>query len=279
MRHNEDIFITFDGLRLFEQWWLPEDKPKAVVIIVHGYGEHSGRYGHAAEYLTQNGYCVYAFDLRGHGRSEGKRAFVWSFGEYLIDLENFLSRIRKAEGRKPVFILGHSLGGTIATLFAITRKPDINGLILSGPFLKFTGDISPLLQNLALLLGPFFPKMPLFKRLNVYLISRDPEVVARYESDPLIYHGRTYVREAAEIIRAIKQIQAQMGTVSLPLIILHGTSDRLSEVEGSRQLYSRASSTDKTLKLYEGLYHEVLNEPQKMRVLADIVAWLDRHML
>ena len=127
MQHNEETFKTTDGLDIFAQWWRPGVGPKAVVVIVHGYAEHSSRYIHVAEHLIRHGYAVYAFDLRGHGRSEGTRAFVRSFDDYLADLACFLTRVNKREPGKPIFLLGHSMGGTIVTLFAATRQTGVRG--------------------------------------------------------------------------------------------------------------------------------------------------------
>lgn len=260
-----------------ERWWRPEGEPRAVVLIVHGWAEHSGRYDRSAEYLTRRGYAVYAFDLRGHGRSEGERALVRSFDEYLVDVEDSLSRARAGEPGKRIFLLGHSLGGAIAALFAITRKPDVAGLVLSGPYIKLTGDVSPLRLKLALIFGTILPSLPVSKKVKSSLLSRDPEVAEQYDKDPLVYHGMMKAREAREIIRAVERIHAGMELVTSPLLILHGSNDRIADIEGSRELYLRAGSVDKTLKIYEGFYHEVLNEPGKERVLADIVAWLDAH--
>ncbi len=277
MEHDTGRFKTADDLNLFEQWWRPEEKPKATVIIVHGYAEHSTRYTHVAEHLVNNGYAIETFDLRGHGQSEGKRAFVRSFDEYLGDLEQFLERVRQRRKAKNTFLLGHSMGGAIVSLFAITRKPDIKGLILSGPALKISDDISPLLVRLSSIIGTFLPKLPTIK-LDSSGISRDPEVVRRYDNDPLVYRGGIPARTGAEITGATKVIQAQMESISLPLLILHGTDDRLADPEGSKSLYQHAQSKDKTLKLYEGYYHEVMNEPEKEMVLGDIVEWMERHL-
>lgn len=276
MQHNEGLFKTTNRLHLYEQWWRPAAGPiKAVVVIVHGYSEHSSRYGHVAEHLTANGYGVDAFDLRGHGQSGGLRAFVWSFDEYLQDLECFFCRVREREPEKPIFLLGHSLGGTVVTLFTITRKPATVGVLLSGAALKLPRYVTPQVIRQALFISFFVPKFPLLERINSRVISRSPEVVAKYESDPLVYHGRMRAREGVEIMRAMKRIQDNMEAMTLPVMIMHGTRDHLTEIDGSQELYRRALSTDKTLKLYEGFYHEIMNEPYKAQVLTDITAWLD----
>lgn len=275
MRRNEALFQAGDGVQLFERSWLPEGDPKSVVVIVHGYAEHSGRYQHVAERLVGSGHTVYAFDLRGHGRSQGKRTYVRSLDEHVTDLEGFLACVRQREPALPLFLLGHSMGGTIVTLFLISTEHDVRGAILSGAGLKLPGGISRILQWLLTVLGRFAPRLPV-RKLKSEDISRDETVVSRYDTDPLVYRGRMHAGTATAVIQAIRTIQARMEAIALPLLLLHGTSDSLTEPEGSSQLYQRAGSPDKTLKLYEGLYHEVLNEPEKEQVLADLIEWLNR---
>lgn len=275
--HSTGTYESDDGLRLFEQGWSPAGNPKAVVAIVHGYGEHSCRYVHVAEELTRNGYAVSTFDLRGHGQSQGDpRTFIRSFEEHLDDLEDFLSRVRERHPGRPLFLFGHSMGGTISTLFAIARQPEIRGLLLSGASLKLSNKYSPSLITLAKIISALFPKLPLLK-LDASAVSRDPEVVRDYVRDPLVHHGGIPARTGAEMNRAMELIRQQMEALEVPLLILHGTGDLLADPEGSRQLYDRSQSVDKDLRLYEGLYHEILNEPEKAQVLADMVGWLDAH--
>ena len=275
--HSTGIYESDDGLRLFEQEWSPEGTPRAGVVIVHGYGEHSGRYVHVAEELTRNGYAVSTFDLRGHGQSQGDpRTFVRSFDEHLDDVERFLSRVRERHPGHPLFLFGHSMGGTIATLFAIVRQPEIRGLLLSGASLKLSDNYSPSLITLAKIISLVLPKLRLIK-LDASAVSRDPEVVRDYVTDPLVYHSGIPARTGAEMNRAMERIRQGMETLEVPLLIMHGTDDLLADPEGSRQLYDHAESDDKDLRLYEGLYHEILNEPEKAEVLADMVEWLDGH--
>jgi alpha-beta hydrolase superfamily lysophospholipase len=257
---------------LYEQSWQPE-KSAASVAIVHGYAEHSARYAHVAAHLAQHGYAVYAFDLRGHGRSAGRRCFVRSFDEYLADLELFLARVAARAPGKPIFMLGHSMGGAIATLFVIKRRAVLRGLILSGASLKISDDVSPALRRVSAFVGRLFPKLPTI-RLDSRAISRDPEVVKSYETDMLVYHGSAPAGTATSFFRAVSDIQAGMELIDLPLLILHGAQDRLADVAGSKRLYARVRSRDKQLKLYDGLYHEILNEPERAQVLADITTWL-----
>ncbi|MDZ7342197.1 MAG: lysophospholipase [candidate division KSB1 bacterium] len=273
-QHEDGKFKTNDGLNLFEQRWQPSAEPKAVIIIIHGYAEHSGRYAHVAEYLVNHGYAVETFDLRSHGQSDGKNTFIRSFDEFLSDVDLFFKRVNERHPNQKLFLLGHSMGGLIASLFVVTRKPDVKGLILSGPSLKISDDISPLLVKLSSVIGKIVPRLPTIK-LDGTAVSRDPEIVKKYDTDPLNYRGGIPARTGAEFNRATKMIQEQMEAIDLPLLIVHGTADRLADPAGSQQLYERAQSKDKTLKFYDGFYHEVMNEPEKERVLADIVAWLD----
>jgi alpha-beta hydrolase superfamily lysophospholipase len=266
VKHETGTFETTGGLTLFEQRWVADGPPRAVVAIVHGYAEHSGRYAWTAERLTASGYAVEALDLRGHGRSGGERVFVNSFDEYLDDVEGFLARVRDRNPGLPVFLFGHSMGGGVVTAFTIARRPALAGVLLSGSaMLGPRPSARPDPSN------PPRPPGP----LPANTISRDPAVVAAYESDPLVYRGAPRTDRAAAMGAAFDMVQQGMESIALPLLIMHGTGDLLVPFEGSRVLMERASSKDKTLKLYEGLYHEILNEPEKEQVIADIIAWLD----
>jgi acylglycerol lipase len=273
-KHGSGEFEGAGGIRLHEQWWRPEGESRAAIAVVHGLYDYSDYYAPVAEQFVRSNYSVYAFDLRGHGRSEGDRSFVSAFDDYLADLDRFLGRTRDREKGKPVIILAHSMGGAIATLFVIKRQPELRGLLLSGAALKEGSDVSPLLKRVTPIIGSLFPKLPAAK-LDLNAASRDREVVKRKQNDPLIDHKAIPARTGAEILKAIDQIQAQMETVTLPTLIMHGTADRWTNPEGSKQLYARARSTDKTLKLYDGFYHEILSDPEKARVLDDVFQWLN----
>ena len=275
MLHYEDRFETHDGLQLHENRWLPERDPAAaVVVVVHGIIEHSGRYAPAAAALNRQGYAVYAMDLRGHGKSDGSRVAIRRFDEYLADLELFLDRVRAREPGKPLFLFGHSMGGAIVTLFALSRQPDVRGLVLSAPAFRIAGRLFPVLRRLAALFSRLLPWLRV-TQLGYSMLSRDPQVIARFKSDPLVFHGRFPVRTGAEILRAARRIQDQMEAINLPFLLLHGTGDFVTDPEGSRQLHARAASADKTIKLYDGLYHDLLNEPEKEQVTADLIEWLN----
>jgi len=271
---QEEAFRIFDDLTLLERAWLPGGRAKASVALVHGYAEHSGRYEHVGRHLADAGYAAYAFDLRGHGRSGGARANVGSFNEYLADLSLFLRRVRARHPEAPPFLFGHSMGGTIVTLYAIARQPELRGLIVCAAGLAARDPAARALAPLFRGLGRLAPNLPLAK-LNSADVSRDPEVVRAYDEDHLVYRGRVRAGLIAASLRAVRYIERHMEDVKAPLLVLHGTEDALTPLEGSRELHRRAAAQDKTLKLYDGLYHEILNEPEQATVLADLTGWLD----
>ena len=264
--------IASDGLRLFTQRWTPEPAT-AGVLLVHGYGEHSGRYDHVAEALGREGVAVYAFDLRGHGRSEGSRAYVESFDRYLEDLDDALDAADRSLPEGPLFLYGHSMGGLIVLRYVLERDLDVDGLILSSPAIEINPDLAPLLRRVAQWLGRVAPKLPTVRSVEG-AISRDPAVVEAAENDPLNYHGRVQARMGAEMLRAGETVQARVDEIIDPFLVVHGTADTITSPTWSQRLYDRAAADDKTLHLYDGLYHETHNEPEQDEVLADIRTWL-----
>jgi lysophospholipase len=282
MRTTEANFNSADGTRLFERRWMPDVAPRAAVLIIHGYAEHSGRYAWTGEQLAARGFAVEAFDLRGHGRSDGERVLIRSMNEYLDDVEAALARLRHHVPGVPAFILGHSMGGAILALYATARLPkpgheDVRGLIFSGAALGQPNPPPGIVVRLMLLLGRFTPRIRLIS-LAAADVSRDPAIVADYDADPLNYRGRMPAGLIAAMIRGGRYSTHHAGEITLPLLILHGSEDTLASPGASQKLYDAAGSMDKTLKVYEGLYHEILNEPEKDLVIDDIVRWLERQL-
>ncbi|MEO6397816.1 MAG: lysophospholipase [Tepidiformaceae bacterium] len=272
-------FFESSGQRhIYEQWWRPDaGVPRGVVAICHGFAEHSGRYSAVAEFLNARGYVVEALDLRGHGRSDGVRVHVYSFNEYLDDLRRFLANVEERNPGLPVALLGHSMGGGIAALYVVVRRPKLAGVILSGPALGTELVSLSLPRRLILKILSVAPRLRL-PSLSASAVSRDPEVVRQYEEDPLVYRGGGTVAHTAAGLRALTRATRDMEQFEPPLLIVHGTADDLVPVAGSEELHTRAGSKDKALKLYSGLFHEVLNEPERLTVLGDIAAWLDERL-
>lgn len=273
--YREYLFETADHSKLYAQSWRPQN-PLGVIVIVHGYAEHGGRYRWAALQFADRGFAVYTLDLRGHGKSSGVRNMVQSFEDYLADLAAFLEKVRSEEPNKPLFLLGHSLGSAIVALFTIRYKPLLSGLITSGAFLM-NRNIPKILVQLVILVGRLMPKLPAMF-LDAETLSRDPKIVNAYKADPLIGSGDIRVGTIAKVLKAIVEISNRMNEIEVPLLIMHGTADRSADVEGSKRFFSGASSKDKSLKLYDGFYHELLNEPERMKVLSDINIWLHQQL-
>lgn len=273
INHSEGAFQGLGGVQLFEQSWLPSVPPRAVLILMHGLKDHSSRYETFARQLNDAGFAVYAFDLRGHGRSGGPRAFVRSFTEYLTDFATFVGRVRERQRKRPLFLLGHSMGGAIVTMFALSDAKAIQAFALTAPGLKVTDDVTPGRIRAVTLLAKIVPRAHIYHVANSDF-SRDPKVVEDMDLDPLIDQRRLPARLAVEFLGAMRQIQARTRELTLPFLVMHGTGDRLTNPQGSRDLYQNASSSDKTLKLYNGLYHDLLHEPERARVSADLLDWL-----
>jgi len=273
-RHDTGLFDGAGGEKLFWQSWQPAGEKRGVLVVMHGLKDHSSRYAGLAGKLTAAGYAVYAFDLRGHGRSSGRRVRIDSFDQYTADLAAFLELVRVREPDRPIFLFGHSMGGAIAALTAIEKQPELAGLILSGPALRL--DIWPLTVPLTRHSGSLMPGLPFF-RLSDDDFSSDPKVVAAMGKDPFIHHGGAAVGTAAGLIGATRRIWAGTSRLTLPILALHGTRDKLTSPAGSRELIARVPSTDATLRLYDGFMHDLLHEPKGAEVAADIQAWLDAH--
>lgn len=276
MEYSEGSFQGHGNLNLYYRVWLPSEIPKATLLVVHGLAEHSGRYINLAQYLVSKGYAIYAPDLRGHGKSDGLPGHVERFQDYLDDLKGFFHLVRGKPSTTKIFLFGHSVGGLIATAYAANHQSELAGLILSGASVMIGSDRSPLLIATARALSMLLPKMGI-TTIDASTISQDKAVVDAYVNDPLVYRGKIRARLGTELIKTAQELPHQMPEIKLPILIMHGTADRLSEPAGSRMLYELVSSQDRTLKLYQDFYHEILNEPGREQVLTDIEAWLADH--
>ena len=256
---------------LYHRTWLPDTAPRALVVVAHGYAEHGERYAPLAERLTAAGYAVRAPDHRGHGRSGGARTNVTRFDDYVEDL-HALMRLPSPGAGKPV-LLGHSLGGLIALRYALQHEDEIHALVLSAPA-ACPGEVSHVTVRVGRLLSRVAPSAGVIK-LPLEKISRDPAVVAAYRADPLVFATKLRARLGAEMLDAMKSAQRDLPRLRCPLLVMQGTEDGLVDPSCGPLVHQLAGSSDKTLRTYPGLWHEIFNEPERDQVISDLVTWLD----
>lgn len=258
---------------LFRRGWLPRE-PRAVVVVVHGYGEHSGRYEHVGTRLAQRGFATHAYDHLGHGRSSGARCHVRRFDDYLDDLEDVLARVRGEHPGLPLFVLGHSMGGLVTAALARERHPDVAGLVTSGAALD-ASDVPRSRLWSALALRRVAPRLSLASGIDPAGLCSDPRVVEAYVADPLVERRMT-TSLAVELLSAIRRTGPGGGDVDRPLLALHGADDPVCPPAGSER-FAAAAPQGRFVR-YPGLRHEILNEPSWRDVLADVEAWLDERL-
>jgi len=273
MKHTEGSFKTKTGANIYYQSWQPEGDPKAILLVVHGLAEHSGRYMNVVNHFVPLGYAVYGLDHLGHGKSDGTRVYVDKISDYTEPLKTYFDMIQGWQPGKPIFILGHSMGGLITSVYLLDHQDELKGAIISAPAVKVSDSISPVTIFMGKLLSGLTPKAGLLA-LDANGVSSDPQVVSAYVNDPLVYTGKTTARLAAEMLGGMQRVTAAAHTLRLPIILVQGSADKLVDPDGAKMLYEKASSKDKTLKVYEGFYHEVFNEPGRAQVLQDVEAWL-----
>jgi alpha-beta hydrolase superfamily lysophospholipase len=270
---TERHFDGVGGVRIVYDVWTPDISPRAVVVLSHGLGEYARRYDHVAQRFGEAGLVTYALDHRGHGRSGGKRMLVRNITEYTADFATLVGiASREHPGLKRV-VLGHSMGGGIVFAYGVERPDDYDMMVLSGPAVAAQDQVSPLLAFAAKVLGVIVPGLPV-QDLDVNAISRDPAVVAAYNADPLVYHGRVPTGIGRALLQVGETMPQRAPALTAPLLVVHGSDDRLIPIAGSRRLVECVGSTDVQLKVYPGLYHEVFNEPERDQVLDDVVSWI-----
>jgi acylglycerol lipase len=263
------------GLNLFYRSWRPSTTPRGVVAIVPGFNSHSGYYSWAGECFAEHGLAAYAIDLRGRGKSDGERFYVQRFDDYVSDVHTLLSHARSREPGQRIFLLGHSAGGVVACLYALAHQAELAGLVCESfafkvPAPDFALAVFKGLAHVA-------PHAHVLHLKNEDF-SRDPAVVAAMNADPLIAHETQPTQTLAEMVRADERIEREFGSITLPVLILHGTNDKAAKVSGSKQFHEQAGSGDKTIELYEGAYHDPLNDTVRDTVMGDILRWIDARL-
>ncbi len=270
---DQGTFVGVGGLRIFTRSWHPtEGQPRAVVVIVHGFNSHSGYYQWVGEQFSANGLAAHALDLRGRGQSDGDRFHVDKIEDYVEDVATLVRMAQSNHPGLPVFLLGHSAGGVIACLYTLDHQDEISGLICE----SFAYEVPAPEFALAVLKGLSYivPNAHVLKLDNADF-SRDPRVVEALNNDPLIANESQPTETVAALVRAGERLEREASRITLPVLILHGTLDKVAKLSGSQHFYEMVGSSDKTLKLYEGHYHDLLNDIDKEVVMADIQQWID----
>jgi len=268
-------FPSRDGLQHYAQRWRPRTgEPHGVVVIHHGLADHSDRYAGFAERLVHAGYAVWALDMRGHGRSAGARVQIDRIDDLLDDLDAFVALVREHEAGLPIVLYGHSLGGLATALYAIERQPSVAGVVLAAPGIAF--DAPPIQAAAVQFVSALAPNAKILAVPHSEFSSA-PKIVAELDHDPLISQEDGPARTARAAVDGVARVWAHPEKLVAPLLIVHGKSDTVTAPSGSRDLVAHAGATDRTLRLYDGLHHDVLHDPGGDRVAADIIAWLDKH--
>lgn len=272
---TEGTLTGVGGLRLHWQQWTPPS-PRGSVVLVHGMGEHIGRYDEVITALTDQGLVVTAADHRGHGRSDGRRAHIDRMDNLVADLGSVVDLATSAHPGLPLFLLGHSLGGLVATLYAVDHQDRLAGLVLSGPLAALEA-ANPLTRAAARILSATVPTLPLVG-VDSDQLSHDPAVGPAYRDDPLVYSGKLSARTVGELAAGVSAVQSRASELTLPLLVLHGGKDAIVPPVGSAELHAKARSADKRRIVYDGMYHEIFNEVDRRKVIADATDWLDAHL-
>ncbi|WP_425638175.1 lysophospholipase [Algoriphagus yeomjeoni] len=274
MKHLETAYKTHDGIELYLQAWMV-DTPKASLLLVHGLGEHSSRYLHLVEKLNAAGISVFTFDGRGHGKSAtGKPdAYFESYEDYLKDIEALFGKVKSFVPGLPAFLYGHSMGGGLVASYVLDYKPEAAGVILSSPAIKEAEGTSKLLIVLGGIMSKYFPKFKALK-LDAQKISRIPSEVEKYLNDPLIYTEAVPARTGNELLKMMRSIQVKANDFNLPLLLIHGSEDGLTNPKGSEMLMQAAKSKDKTFRVFKGGYHELINDSDQEEVMDTMMRWL-----
>lgn len=272
MAHFEFSWATDDGVEIYGHGWEPEKPAKALVCLVHGIGEHSSRYAHVAKYLNNAGYVLLAFDHRGHGRSKGQRGFFPSYKMVMKDIAKHLSQGISRYPNIPVFLYGHSMGGNLVLNYVLRNRPNIKGIIATAPFLKVAFELSSIKQFFGIFLKYILPCVPMSNGLDTKDVSRDKQVVDDYDNDPLTHDRITpsfyHILEAGEwALHHAKEFP-------LPLLLMHGSEDHITSHKNTI-VFAKDVGNKATLKIWDGLYHEIHNEPEQKDVLQAMVNWLD----
>lgn len=276
MKHFTQDFKASDGLILRGQGWEPEETPRAAICLIHGHGEHTGRYAHAGSFLTQNGFALMGFDLRGHGRSDGRRGHTPSYDQLLDDISAMLAQVCARYPDQKVFLYGHSMGGNLVINYALRRGADLPGVIATGPWLRLAFEPPAIQVRLGRWMDKIYPSFLQSSGLELAALSHDESVVQAYANDPLV-HDKVSARLFVAMYESGLWALAHAADLKVPMLLMHGTGDRLTSADASREFAERAGE-QVTLRLWDGWYHEIHNEPDKASVFEAMLQWLNTRL-
>ncbi len=271
-----DIEFTIEDVKFnFNKWTC--ESPKGIIIGVHGFAEHSGRYRHVGEFFVKNGYSFYMMDLRGHGKSGGHRAYVNNFDEFISDEDKFVDYVRELENVEKVYMLGHSMGGLISVRYSAEFPEKLKGVVATGPAIGINADVSKGLVIAAKLLAKISPKKTIKQTIDPSILTHDKEISEAYANDPLVFKETT-VKLGAELFRAADETKKKYANkIAVPIFLLIGSEDKLADPSSVEEFYNKLQISDKAFKKYDGFYHEIMNEVGREKVLNDILEWIEKH--
>jgi alpha-beta hydrolase superfamily lysophospholipase len=279
MNYKSTAYASFDGMKLSGYIWEPKETPKAIINLVHGFGEYSERYDHWAMRFAEKGFLIHAIDYRGHGKSDGRRGHIHKFDDFLDDIEVLVKESKKLHPKLPQFIYGHSLGGNIVTNYILKRENDFVGAVISSPWYKLSFDPSALMLVLARVMNKLYPKFTQNSNLEVKSLSHDKQVVDAYIEDPLV-HEKISARMFFEIYNAGHWVLENTKKLNIPVLIQHGNKDNITFFEASKAFYEKAKALNKdiTYKEWEGMYHELHNELGKDEIFEFVSNWINKKL-
>ncbi len=271
----EESFLSLSNQQnIFLRSWRAKN-PQGVLVLVHGLGEHSGRYAPFAEFLTQHGFSSYAYDQRGHGKTPGPRVFIDRFEDFIQDLSLFIKEVKKNEKKQKIFLLGHSFGGQVVINYLAQHAKQIHGTVLSSPNIQLALELPWIKKTLGQWFSFLFPKLAIPGDISSEYLSHDPQEVLKYDRDPLVQKKIT-LRLGAQLLANLEKVPFLAKNIKTPCLIFHGDADRITSCAASEEFFSNLGSPDKEIKIYPGLFHETLNELGKEKIFQDVTQWLKK---
>lgn len=279
MNYKSTAYASFDGMKLSAYVWEPKEKPKAIINLVHGFGEYSERYDLWAMRFTEKGFMIHAVDYRGHGKSDGRRGHIHNFNDFLNDIDVLVNESKKLYPDLPQLIYGHSLGGNIVTNYILKRKHNFKGAIISSPWFKLSFDTPSITLFLSRILNKVYPKFTQKSNLDVKALTHNKKIIEAYITDPLV-HEKISARMFFEIYNAGKWVLENVEKINLPILIQHGNDDNITSFKASKEFAIKANSINKKInyKEWDGLYHELHNELNNDEVFEYILNWIDQKL-